>query len=958
VWFRRTRNGSCGDLTGIVLREGGFEPAREDGWPEALLPRLAMLAATPGGPALGGEIPVRTPQQAQVLIELLKEFPAWWGNGTRQPVTLAPNRQLNIDWQEQSDGSLKLHPRVDGIGALDRVRVLKGGGLWYLQSDSSQIGMLQGDAVLLGALPRAPSLAPRMIDALRLKREQEPSWAVLPALDPEPAEEDEEVAEDTVDEPELPSVQVMPVLSLRRVRYIRRVRGTPRNERCAVATLSFDYDGVNVAAEGAAVEQVKVGRKKVEIRRDRAAEQRAREALEGLRLVPAELVDFVQPPEETAVGDDDYLLERTRGEMGDAEHWAPLLPRLKSAGFRLDYAEDFPVTLDGSEPPEWKLDITESQDQWFNVSLGIDVAGTHVDLLPILRRLIADPDFPLKAPAREPADAVWQVPIDNRRRVALPLKRLRALIEPLMEWLEDSESDEPLRLRRTDAGLLDDVSQRAGVICSGGDELRDRLARLAARPDETDPAEDFKATLRPYQRQGLAWLNFLGEAGFGGVLADDMGLGKTVQVLAHLLSERDSGRLQNPALIVCPTSLVGNWRSEANRFAPNLKVLALHGPERGEHFEQLADYNIVISTYPLLSRDRDTLVGQPWSVLVLDEAQQIKNARTQSARVVREIKAARRLAMTGTPLENHLGELWAQFDAVEPGLLGSEKRFTRYYRTPIEKKGDGTRRDRLNKRIAPLMLRRRKEEVLTDLPPKTEILQTVDLEGRQRELYETLRLAQHERVKDAVNRRGMGQSGMVVLDALLKLRQVCCDPRLVKLSGAKRIPESAKLDLLMDLLDGLVPEGRRILIFSQFTEMLDLIALRLTAAKYPFLQLTGQSRKRQQIVERFQAGEVPIFLISLKAGGVGLNLTAADTVIHYDPWWNPAAEAQATDRAHRIGQEKSVFVYKLIAAGTVEEKIHALQMRKAELARAVMEGGSSATLNFGEDELEALFEPL
>ena len=431
-------------------------------------------------------------------------------------------------------------------------------------------------------------------------------------------------------------------------------------------------------------------------------------------------------------------------------------------------------------------------------------------------------------------------------------------------------------------------------------------------------------------------------------------------MLAHLLAEKLRDRLDRPALIVAPTSLVANWRDEARRFAPDLSVLVVHGPARGGLHEAIPRHDVVITTYPLLARDRDALLAHDYSVLVLDEAQAIKNAKSQAARIVREIPARRRLAMTGTPLENHLGELWAQFDVVEPGLLGSERHFTRFYRTPIEKHGDVERRERLGRRIAPLLLRRRKEDVLADLPEKTLIPRNIELDGAQRELYETLRLTQHERVLAEVQKRGLAQSGIVVLDALLKLRQACCDPRLVKLDGARRVKDSAKLDLLLELTDSLVAEGRRILVFSQFAEMLALIGEALDARGQRWQTLTGQTpgMQRAELVERFQTGEVPLFLISLKAGGVGLNLTAADTVIHYDPWWNPAVEAQATDRAHRIGQDKPVFVYKLICTGTVEEKIQALQQRKADLAAAVLEGGSTQSLRFDENDLAELFAPL
>ncbi|MEO7430935.1 MAG: DEAD/DEAH box helicase, partial [Dokdonella sp.] len=510
------------------------------------------------------------------------------------------------------------------------------------------------------------------------------------------------------------------------------------------------------------------------------------------------------------------------------------------------------------------------------------------------------------------------------------------------------------------AEVLDQLSHSMDKPWLGGERLRAELERLRQPREPAVEPEGFRATLRGYQRDGLAWLAFLSDAGLGGILADDMGLGKTVQVLAHLLAEKLRGRLDKPALVIAPTSLVANWHGEAQRFAPDLDVLVVHGPERGGLHGEIPQHDLIITTYPLLLRDRDALVEHEYSVLVLDEAQAIKNAKSQAAKVVRELRARQRIAMTGTPLENHLGELWAEFDAVEPGLLGDEKRFTRFFRTPIEKHGDDEKRERLKRRIAPLLLRRRKEEVLKELPPKTEIVRRIEIEGDQRELYETLRLAQHERVLEEVRRSGLAQSGIIVLDALLKLRQACCDPRLVKLDGARHVKQSAKLDYLLDMLGSLVDEGRRVLVFSQFAEMLALIAKALAARALPYQSLTGDTpgTMRAALVDRFQAGDVPIFLISLKAGGVGLNLTAADTVIHYDPWWNPAVEAQATDRAHRIGQDKPVFVYKLICASTVEEKIQALQQRKADLARAVLDGGGTQTAKFEESDLADLFAPL
>jgi SNF2 family DNA or RNA helicase len=353
-----------------------------------------------------------------------------------------------------------------------------------------------------------------------------------------------------------------------------------------------------------------------------------------------------------------------------------------------------------------------------------------------------------------------------------------------------------------------------------------------------------------------------------------------------------------------------------------------------------------------------TLRKQPFALIVLDEAQQVKNPRTQARRAVLSLRAPRCVCLTGTPLENHLGELWSQVDLAVPGLLGDEGAFRRHYRVPIEKQRDDECQARLNRRLAPFILRRTKAQVAAELPPKTEITRRVVLDGRQRELYESLRLTLADELREVIAQRGIAHSGIVVLDALLKLRQVCCDPRLVKLEAARGVRESAKFELLMDMLPALLAEGRKVLLFSQFTEMLKLIAAELDRRRLSYVMLTGETRDRAEPVRRFQDGDVPLFLLSLKAGGVGLNLTAADTVIHYDPWWNPAAEAQASDRAHRIGQDKPVFVFRLITADTVEERIEELKARKAELAEAVLEGGGARErLSFDQDDLDALLAP-
>ena len=363
--------------------------------------------------------------------------------------------------------------------------------------------------------------------------------------------------------------------------------------------------------------------------------------------------------------------------------------------------------------------------------------------------------------------------------------------------------------------------------------------------------------------------------------------------------------------------------------------------------------------YQALARDRDWLAGQQWPLVILDEAHILKNPASHLAKALREIPAQGRIALTGTPMENSLGDLWTLFDWVVPGLLGDRKRFQALFRTPIEKHGDAGAQARLNRRLRPFLLRRTKEEVAAELPPRTEILERVSLPKAQQGLYEAVRSAMDQRVREAIGSRGLAGARITVLDALLKLRQVCCDPTLVKTGAARSVTDSAKRDRLRELLAELVAEGRRVLVFSQFVEMLRLIEADLSAVGIASLSLTGETRDRAAVLDAFARGDAPVFLLSLKAGGVGLTLTEADTVILFDPWWNPAVERQAMDRAHRIGQTKPVFVHRLVAVGTVEEKILDLQARKQALADALFDENTDSSLPIlDEATLQDLFAPL
>ena len=586
------------------------------------------------------------------------------------------------------------------------------------------------------------------------------------------------------------------------------------------------------------------------------------------------------------------------------------------------------------EVEAWEGQFDEEEDGWFSLNMGIVVNGQRVPLAPLLYELFKIDSRWLDAAGLDKMKDAETVDLQlpNGGRVRVDANRIKPLARTLIELFDGHMGSGEIRLSRFDVARIDALAGMERWQFKGMESVRDLANKLknTSGIKAVNAPEGFALALRPYQVEGLSWLQFLREQALAGILADDMGLGKTAQALAHLLLEKVSGRMDKPSLVVLPTSLIFNWKREAERFAPQLRLLSLQGKERSELFPLIREHDVILTTYPLLWRDEEALAEHQYHLLILDEAQTVKNVSSQAAQVVRKLKARHRLCLTGTPLENHLGELWAQFDFLLPGLLGDNKDFTKTWRTPIEKHGNMLRRDLLAKRVKPFILRRRKEDVAKELPEKTLIVRTVELEGGQRDLYETVRIAMDQRVREEIAAKGFSRSHIIILDALLKLRQVCCDPRLLKLSSAKKVRERAKLDLLMEMLPELVSEGRRILVFSQFTSMLELIEIELNNEKLSYVKLTGDTQNREEVVRRFQDEEVPIFLISLKAGGVGLNLTAADTVIHYDPWWNPAVENQATDRAHRIGQTRHVFNYKLITRGTVEEKILALQKKILE----------------------------
>lgn len=642
------------------------------------------------------------------------------------------------------------------------------------------------------------------------------------------------------------------------------------------------------------------------------------------------------------------------------------LQGLAEKGWELQIDEGFGFDLTPVE--DWYATVDEAPERdWFDLELGIIVNGQHLSLLPILLNLMrshSDILNPEKLARRRDDELILvNIPANPASghgplQVALPYGRLKPVLATLDEFYLGEPDATSLRIKSADAPRLNALDALP-LRWEGGEQIRGFAQRLRdIKNFSVEAPEGLNANLRPYQLEGLSWMQSLRQLEVGGVLADDMGLGKTLQTLAHILCEKNAGRLDRPAMIVMPTSLIPNWLDEAAHFTPQLKVLALYGATRKKYFAHLNDYDVILTTYALLPKDIEHLAKLPLHLLVLDEAQYIKNPGSKATQAACELVARQRLCLSGTPLENHLGELWSLFHFLLPGWLGDVKTFNRDYRVPIERQGSNERLQHLNARIKPFLLRRTKEQVATELPPKTEIIHWVDLNEAQRDVYEAMRLAMDKKVRDEITRKGVGRSQIIILEALLKLRQVCCDLRLVSDTPPKKGSTSGKLDSLMLMLEELFAEGRRILLFSQFTSMLGLIEAELKKRKVPYAILTGQTRDRRTPVKDFQSGKLQIFLISLKAGGVGLNLTEADTVIHYDPWWNPAAENQATDRAYRIGQEKPVFVYKMIARGTVEEKIQHLQQEKSDLAAGVLDGRVAGDWKLQDDDIDALFAPL
>ena len=703
--------------------------------------------------------------------------------------------------------------------------------------------------------------------------------------------------------------QVLPALPLGRPEGAVALRLPKVGMGPVPALLQFDYAGITVHAgsDHPLVEGVEGV-----VRRDLSAEGVLRQ-----QAVAAGLQEFA-------------------GGLQCARATLPqVVGALVAAGLRV-FAEGKPL-----RPFQLGKATVGSGLDWFEVVGKVEFAG-HVATVPELLRRKTTPDgfVELGDGSYGLLPAVWARRIETLR------------------LLGGQVDGEVLRLPNSQALLLDamlEAKDEDVVVDRKFTALRRRLAAFRRVEPQQEPA-GFQGELRPYQRQGLGWLQFLHEFGLGGCLADDMGLGKTVQLLAHLLAIRKPGaRERRPHLLVAPRSVLPNWLAEAQRFAPALRVVDFSGPDRWrEHGTKITEYDLVLTTYALVRTDAVPFAERNlrFGYVVLDEAQMAKNADSQTSKAVRLLGAQHRLALTGTPVENHLGELWSLFEFLNPGMLGRLQAFRGLFGRDVDAEAMRGHRELVQRALRPVLLRRTKAQVLTDLPEKVEQTLWCDLEPAQRQRYEQLRRHFRDLLLDGAEVLE-DQKRFAVLEALLRLRQAACHEGL--LDPKRRSAPSAKLEVLLPRLEELAAEGHKVLVFSQFTTFLDLVEPALTERGIGFCRLDGQTRDRPAAVRSFQEDpQCAVFLISLKAGGFGLNLTAADYVFVLDPWWNPAAELQAIDRAHRIGQRRTVHAYRLVCRGTVEERVLELQQQKKALCEAILGNERSLLQDLTRADLDAL----
>ncbi|MEZ6052859.1 MAG: SNF2-related protein [Planctomycetaceae bacterium] len=909
---QRRANGQWGKLKPLKLRPGRLgEIEHED-------MRRILAYLTGGTPERSSWIAQQAEFQSAVhryrvpyeLCELL--LPRMCATGHTRILDTAENSHESLSWDEGEPWELALVLTTTAENAGK-----KAAGNWKLKGElrrgDERIGLERLDLLVPGGL------AIYKHSIFRVEDFGAQPWVKMLTSQSQltgAAEEAEELVDQLLDLPNLPTLDLPDELRLEEI----RVTPTPiltvttpqtrgfRQERLS-GMVEFDYAGTRVSAASRqwAIVQREEGRC---ILRDRHVEEQCWHLLQELGF-------------------------RRRLDQRRREHDVDIPITELGHAVRTLVDAGWLVRADGHEVrqasmPQLKI---RSGIDWFELSGEVDFGGQIVDF-PELLAALARKDNTI----RLPDGSLGILPDDWAERYGL-ISGLGTM------------QDGNLRFSVTQAGLIDALlaAKQPVDVDEEFAALRDRLMSFEGVTSAKETT-NFQGQLRPYQREGLGWLEFLRDFNFGGCLADDMGLGKTVQVLALLLEHVATRKEKRPSLIVVPKSLLFNWAHEIHRFTPQLSTMEYSGTNREELRETFAKHDIILTTYGTLRRDIADLKDNRFDFVVLDEAQTIKNASSQVAKASRLLQADHRLALSGTPIENHLGDLWSIFEFLNPGMLGRSSVFKLYSNDVADQEAQSA----LSKGLKPFVLRRTKKEVATELPDKFEETIFCDMDDAQRRRYDELREHYRQSLLGMVKEQGLGKSKMHVLEALLRLRQAACHPGLLA-EDALGDP-SAKLDVLVPHLEELIEEGHKSLVFSQFTSMLSIVKQKLDDHGIRYAYLDGKTRDREKVVQDFQDDpDVHVFLISLKAGGLGLNLTAAEYVYLLDPWWNPAVEAQAIDRAHRVGQTKQVFAYRLICRNTVEEKIIELQAKKRKLADAILEADNRVMKDLTADDLELLF---
>lgn len=856
-------------------------------------------------------------QWGALALESILQSGRCFLQSVQAPIERGPSLPLQLNWQQASD-QRQLQVSIEG---LDKWQLIDTTPPMYLDAKQRRIGLIETQlgGEQLQHLLHMPAVPDDELAHVWFSMQQALESTAIPAPD----------------DIEIKQIHQDPVAKL-----ILTMQPDGRGKSGPVAKLIFGYGPLELNPAQSEQDHIShhcQGQQHYAIERNLVLEQTAQQQLSECQLYPLK-PNSTEPVQCFSVIDD-----TPQSWLGFIEQD---IPWLQQQGWQVRQSQSFDL---GIIDADTELEVTSDEPGWFSLDMTVQVNQEAVPILPLVQQWLhqhGEPD----------SEAILWLPLPDGKTLRLSAEQLQPLFSTLLEFMQQGDEQKKLRLPIHRSQLLQQLPEQH-ITFTSADHIRHLSERLQnfSGIEPVPVPEGLQAELRPYQQQGLNWLQFLQHYGFGGILADDMGLGKTLQTLAFLLHQKQIKPDGFSAMVICPTSLIGNWQQETQRFTPALKVLVIHGQQRSKELVELDTADLIITTYPLVARDMKHYQARPFSHIILDEAQQIKNSRSQTTAAIRKLRANFKLCLSGTPLENHLGELKSLFDFALPGLLGTDAFFRNQFKKPIEREQQSSRAVELRQRVAPFMLRRTKSQVMSELPDKVEIEQLLELDQDQRQLYDSIRLSMESRIRQLFAEKGMAKSQIEFLDALLKLRQVCCDARLVKLESAQKVQTSAKLIWLQENLPEMIEEGRKIILFSQFTSMLALIEEAIQQLGIPYAKLTGQTKKRQQQIDAFQQGDVPLFLVSLKAGGTGLNLTAADTVIHYDPWWNPAVMQQATDRAHRIGQDKRVFVYKLIAKDTVEQKIQVLQQQKQALADTLFSGRAEGVWQGNADELLQLF---